>query len=411
MNLINKALLVINIFFLQAYLLRFEIFNYPSNLQEILIFIQIFFFVYVTPIKSLLRILSRHWIIISLIIFTGLSIVTIPIDNQVDFARHLKFLFFAIVLAFIFTETLKDEKEKKAAIKIMGAGAIIFGIFSAIYNLAGYNVALDFRLTGPLDAAVYLAYYFTPFFIFFLIEFFENPKIKANLIYAILLGLLIIGTRSMGSIMGSILIIAFYLFKRSNLKILKNKTLVGIMVGIFIIAGSAVIYSKILPTIKTDYSSLDERGEIWKTSFDLLKSPETVLFGTGFGQFQQHYFETVDKSLGHKPLDYYVLQPHNIFLLFLMQYGILGLAFIIYCIYLTLKNIFRFSKKPDLQIISCFVILYFFVHGLIDTPIFKNDLLILFILFLELALIPTPNPLKPHKNPLLSQRLKPTKRR
>src|SRR3989338_4506124 len=119
MNLLNKILLVTNIFFLQAYLLRFQIFSYPSNLQEILILIQLFFFIYVTPIKSLPKIFSRHWIIISLIIFTGLSIATIPIENQIDFARHLKFLFFALVLVFIFLETLKEEKEKKAAINIM----------------------------------------------------------------------------------------------------------------------------------------------------------------------------------------------------------------------------------------------------------------------------------------------------
>ncbi len=388
MHLFNKILLVINIFFLQAYLLRFQIFSYPSNLQEILILVQLFFFIYVTPIRNLPKIFSRHWVIISLIILTGLSIATIPIENQVDFARHLKFLFFALVLVFIFLETLKEDKEKKAAINIMGVGAIVFGIFSAVYNLAGYNVALDFRLTGPLDAAVYLGYYFTPFFIFFLLEFFENTKAKSNLIYAILLGILIIATRSMGSIVGGMLVIFLYLFKRSNLKILKNKVVIGLLVSIFVITTGVTIYSKILPTIKTDYSSLDERGEIWKTSFDLLKSPEAIFFGTGFGQFQQHYFETVDKSLGHKPLDYYVLQPHNIFLLFMMQYGIIGLAFIIYCMYLTLKNILNFKKKPELQTISCFIMLYFFVHGLIDTPIFKNDLLILFILFLELALIP-----------------------
>lgn len=384
----NKILLYINLFFLQAYLLKFQIGSYPTNLQEVLIITQLLVFIYcILQTKSFIQTvknLGKHWIILSLILLMGISVAFVPIENNLDFFRHLKFLFFAAVLSFIFMETFKTSAERKFAIKIAGYGALAFGIFSVIYNLSGQNVAPDSRLLGPLDAAVYLAYYLVPFFIFFVIETLENPKIKSNLLSTLILGILILATQSMGAIGGSLIIIFLYLFKNSELKILKNRTTKISLAAIFLIVFVSIFYVKIIPTIETKYSSLDERGEIWQTSKKLLEEPKNVLLGVGFGQFQQKYFDNVETAIGRKPLDFYVLQPHNIFLLFIFNFGILGLTFILFCIYQNIKNII--TQKKDFLLTANFILLYFFLHGLIDTPFFKNDLLILLILFMELSI-------------------------
>ncbi len=385
-NTFNKILLFTNLFFLQSYLLRFTIGAYPGNLQEILIAAQALLFLYAThEAKRSAFNFKNHWILITFVILTGISLIVVPIENKLDLVRHLKFLFFALVLTFIFLETFKTEEERKKGIIIAGLGAIVFGLFSVVYNLLGYNVAPDSRLLGPLDAAVYLGFYLTPFFIFFVIELFENPYNKINLLYTLMLGILILMTQSIGSLGGSLIIILLYLFKRSELKILKKKLTKIILILACAVFAVVIFYSKILPTIKTEYSSLDERGEIWITSIKLLEEPRNLLLGVGFGQFQEKYFKNVDEALGKKPLDYYVLQPHNIFLLFIFQYGILGLIFILFCIYKNIKNLVT-AKGNSLLISANFILLYFFIHGIIDTPFFKNDLLILFILFLELGL-------------------------
>jgi len=307
-----------------------------------------------------------------------------PIKNQLDFIRHLKFLFFALIFVFIFLESFRAHKERMQAIIIGGLGALFFGFFSVIWNLIGYNVAHDLRLLGPLDSAVYLAYYITPFFLFFCINFINKPQKKLNLVFVITFAILLIATKSMGAIGGSFLVLLIYLFKRHGKKILKNKFIkIGLVLITISIVG-AIFYSKILPTLQTDYSSFDERGEIWTTSYEFLKEPRNLFFGLGFGQFEAYYIESVDEILGYHPLDHYVLQPHNIFLLFIFHYGILGLIFILFCIYKTISQIIK-KKNPTIFI---FILLYFFIHGLIDTPIFKNDLLILLILFLELSLGP-----------------------
>lgn len=387
----NRWLLFLNVFLLQSYLLRFPLGSYPSNLQEVLIVAQaIVFFFSLLPQRKLwytIRRIPHHWVILSFILLTCISVVIVPIENKIDFFRHAKFLFFALLLSFIFVETLNTNEDRLKGLKIMGWGAAAFGMFSAVYNLWGYNVAYDYRLQGPLDSAVYLSYYLAPFFILFSLLFLENSKNKSNLTVAIVLALLLIATRSMGSIAGSFAVVVLYWFMKGNLKFLKNKKvkIITAIVGLLIIF--AIFYTKILPSLQTNNTSLGERDEIWVTSLDLLKEPKNLFFGVGFGQFEHQYIQNVDRVLGHKPLDYHILQPHNLFLLFIFQYGVLGVIFLVYCMALIIKNILFSQKKGDVSILMGFILLYFFIHGMIDTPFFKNDLLIMLILFLEIALI------------------------
>lgn len=385
----TKALIYLNLFLLQSYLIRFDIGSYPSNLQEVFIGIMtVVFLAEIIRAKKLtktLKNIKKHGVLTSLATLTILSTILVPILNFTDFARHSKFLFFGIIFAFVLIETLNKKSEQERALKIAGYGAITFGLFSVIFNLLGHNIAPDLRLLGPLDAAVYLGYYLTPFFIYFSIKSFNKPR-KNHILPAIALGLLIIATKSMGAIGGSVFVLFAYLFKNHRKKILKN-SLLKAAIAIFAIGViAAIISTKILPTINTDYSSLDERGEIWKVSTELLKEPQNLLLGVGFGQFEHHYIENSDQILGHQPLDYNVIQPHNIFLLFAFHYGILGLALIIFLI---AKTILKLTKKEDLneldQIIL-FTLLYFFIHGLIDTPFFKNDMMILLLSYLSLGL-------------------------
>ncbi|MFH1218567.1 MAG: O-antigen ligase family protein [Candidatus Peregrinibacteria bacterium] len=370
---VTKKLLLVTLFFLQAYLIRFQIGPYPTNLQEILIGLTALAFLIESIKEKRLPKIQNHPILLTFIALTIISILTTQLPNQLDFIRHSKFLFFAIITTFIFTETL-NKKERHETLRFAGLGAILFGLFSLAYNLIGLNVAHDLRLLGPLDAAVYLAFYLAPFFLLFSFDFLKNTKDKKALASAIILALLLLATRSMGAIGATFLTLIFFTLKNS--KIFTKKTAKLALIPLVIIVGGLIFYTKVLPALQTNYSSLDERGEIWKTSIHLLKDPKTLLLGTGFGQFQHYYETTVDSVLSHPPLDYKVLQPHNVFFLFIFQYGILGLAFLFFLIYKTLTNL----KSP-----YAFITLYFLIHGLIDTPFFKNDLLILLLIFLQLT--------------------------
>ncbi|MFA5948518.1 MAG: O-antigen ligase family protein [Candidatus Gracilibacteria bacterium] len=385
----NKIFLFLNLFLLQAYLIRFKIFSYPSNVQEILIFVQILLFAWLVikekRMSETFKNLKKYWVVIGFFGLAMLSILIVKIPNQLDLIRYLKFLFFGGALAIMFLETLRTDEEKRKGIYMLGAGAVMFGIFSVFYNLAGGNHQNDLRLAGPLDAAVYLGFYLAPFLLFFTIDFFENKK-KPSLLLAILLGILIIATRSMGSVLGIFLTLSLYIFIKQKNKILKTFKAKLILTILALIIFSAVFYTKILPTINTNYSSLDERGEIYQTSIYLLKeNPKNWLTGLGFGQFQYYFEHTADLALSRPPLDYYVLQPHNIFLLFIFNFGLLGLIFLLTIIYKILKNLINVNSLPFFQLSAIFISVYFLIHGIIDTPFFKNDMLFLVMLFWQIG--------------------------
>jgi len=390
----TDLLILLNVFFLQSYIVRFDILAYHSNLQEVLIcLLGLVFLVKILVEKKFwqtIKNLRKHWIITTFIILSVLSVLTTDTIEYTYFLRHIKFIFFGSVLAFIFLENFTEKSEQKKAINIMGLGAVAIGIFSLIYNILGYGVTQDLRLAGPFESAVILSYYLTPFFIYFSIEFFENFKKKHNLFLAIILGLLIILTRSIGSIVGAFLVLIIYLLKKSDLGILKNRiSKIALIIATILILASGV-YIKILPAFETNNTSLGERGQIWKTSMYLLKEPTTIIWGLGLGQFEEYYRTKSVEALGKAPLDFNNPHPHNIFFLFIFEYGLLGLFFIIICIYRTIKILKKSDDTSDLKVVVGFMLLYFFLHGMIDSPFFKNDMTFLMILFMEIALKRTP---------------------
>ena len=409
---LNKYLLLINFFFLQSYLLRFNLpilnFSYPTNLQEILIISNLLvFFISKLQVKKInfIEILKQNRIIIFIILLSIGSIILNPIYQMMDLLRNIKFLFFGSILTIITLNTFDQPKEIKNLLNAYGLGAILFGLGCILYNSLGYNMTYDLRLRGFLDSAVYLGYYLAPAFIYFSIEFFEQlktdfnkvnfitKKVKIYMLSAIATGLLLLATKSMGAIGGSIICVFIYLLISYKTYILESTIIKTILVTIIAILFGSIFYLKILPTLNTTYSSLDERGEIWKTSAHILKEPRNLLLGVGLGQFEHHYIQNVETVLNNKPLDYFVLQPHNLFLLFIFNYGLLGLLLLV-CILRELIihiNDYRKSNKLHTNHLISIILIYFFIHGMIDTPIYKNDLIILFLLFSQYIFNLEPN--------------------
>jgi O-antigen ligase len=408
-NKINKILLFTNLFFLQSYLIRFEIGGIPTNLQDILLALNIIsFLVLIFQEKRFAQSLKNIFgnkIILSFTVLTAISAVLsqlgiIEILSQTDFIRHLKFAFTALALSSIFLESYKTKEEKEHGLLVLGIGALIFAIYSFYHNMFGFNVAYDNRLRGPLDSAVYLAYYLSPFFLVFSHKTWQmwrdkNRDIKKfRLFLAISFGFLafIIATRSMGSLAANLAILGTYLFFQKNIISKKFK---AILVSALVVVAGITFFTKILPSFSTESTSLNERGEIWTTAKEIIitKPLTTLSRGVGLSQFEAHYKNNVEKTIGKAPLDFNILQPHNHILLFLFHYGFLGIALLALIGFKTVKNFWQIIQKPEsadtIKTYSTFVISYFLIHGLIDTPWYKNDLLFLFILFSSLLILNT----------------------
>lgn len=157
-------------------------------------------------------------------------------------------------------------------------------------------------------------------------------------------------------------------------------------------------------TLKTVSGEI--RKQQWRETWEMLKDNK-LLSGAGlakyqeailpfhqegiwFNRFNETPYEFIKKirqseeyrKLVWQPTEIY-LYPHNIFLNFWSELGLAGLLLFVWIIgkyfYLGLKNIKR-DHYLTVGLIGAMAVIV--VHGLVDAPYFKNDLSILFWLFI-----------------------------
>jgi O-antigen ligase len=132
----------------------------------------------------------------------------------------------------------------------------------------------------------------------------------------------------------------------------------------------------------SERSSFASRMMIWKTSLLMLK--QSPILGIGPGNFQNTYLSL--QKFFPPYLEWAVPQPHNIFLAFWLQSGIIGFAGFFLIVFHAIKNLLKI-KGMDFSLHIPLVGFFFYtlLHGLVDTPFWKNDLAFLFWLNLFLA--------------------------
>ena len=127
---------------------------------------------------------------------------------------------------------------------------------------------------------------------------------------------------------------------------------------------------------------------IWNSSAKIIR--DNPAFGIGPGNFQKEY---LDYQKYFPPyLEWAVPQPHNLYLAFWLQSGIFGLIGFLLLVYFWLGNLFKKIRQKNsffgLEAVLAEIMLYIIIVGLFDTPVWKNDLALVFsaIVFLGIKL-------------------------
>jgi len=184
------------------------------------------------------------------------------------------------------------------------------------------------------------------------------------------------------AVLGGLMIFGFLIFNRAQ----KKKMIFGALIifGIFIIIASPTKKFQDIFEYK-ERSSGHARLEIWQTSLLIFK--EHPILGTGLNNFEDVYRETIPR-VAFPPLEWLVAQPHNLYLALLTQTGLLGFLAFLWIIIKFIKSAFRQSN----QILTTYYLLFasmsaILLHGLVDTPYFKNDLSVVFWVIIALLII------------------------
>jgi O-antigen ligase len=428
------------IFLLPAYLFRFKIAGLSTNFFEIC-----FLFIFIWWIiekrykgrkksKDDFMLIFRQFINRDRLLSFGISLLLIgaslstvfSLDARMGLGILKSWFIIPIIFAFIIIDSqisrFANAKQKIYILKslaISGATVSIISIFYLILGITTY----DGRLRAFFEHSNHLAMCLAPCFLIVVGHLLSQIKSQKNKIFwfisLFIISIPLYFTYSYGAWMGIIAGTLLILWR--HLKISGNKKEYGkrkkklyyyIIILLIVVIGLVQLSQPKLQNIFiTQRSSFHSRLMIWRSAFHVLE--DNWFLGIGPGMFQEYY---LDYQKYFSPyLEWAVPQPHNIFLAFWLQTGIIGFTgFILILVWFFrtgLKSIHKISKnkKEALTAYGSYglyvsvlmaIMIYFLVHGIVDTLYWKNDLSVVFWVIIALmSIVSRPNYLQRKESP------------
>ncbi|MCX6807337.1 MAG: O-antigen ligase family protein [Patescibacteria group bacterium] len=365
---------------LPSYLLRFSVFGVPTNVLEILIGITFLIFLF-----DILRFFNlRNLDLLDLGVFLVFIGATIGIFVAMDMRSALGIwkgwiIIPIIMLAMIRCVTTKIQDPKTFIDKLFLAA----GVSTAILCLFGFHELLngaestpDLRLASVFQNANELALLIGPILAYHLFNIFKDKQRLLRLTIIIVLTIGILLTRSYGGLLA--------LFGAVFISLFSAKYSVKIKIGILVLAllGASFLVFYESRTAKfaqmldiKNRSSSSVRLEIWRVAVFL--GEHNAIFGIGPGQFEKNYISQAATALNKIPIEWNHPQPHNLALAFWLQTGLIGIIGAIIIVIAALKILWT-NRREALAIPLFCAFLTILIHGVVDTPFWRNDLAIIF---------------------------------
>jgi len=276
--------------------------------------------------------------------------------------------------------------------------------FISLGYLFNNNLTYDGRLKAFFEHPNHLAMYLAPCLLIIVGHLLSRIESQKNKIFwfvsLFIISIPLYFTYSYGAWMGIVIggVTLLWGYRRiktrpESRKAISRKALMILMVFIVIFAFVILTQAnspKFQNIFITQRSSLHSRLMIWRSASYILKN--NWLLGIGPGMFQKHYLNY--QKYFSPYLEWAVPQPHNIFLAFWLQTGIIGFTgFILILIRFFragLKAIHKISKNKKealTALILMAIMIYTLIHGLVDTLYWKNDLAVTFWVVIALMSI------------------------
>lgn len=266
----------------------------------------------------------------------------------------------------------------------------LFLSFYALYQVFTQNfITADMRASGPFESANYLALYLGPIIVFCITALFKKEAGFFDRIFLgfslIICGLALYFTKSYAawiSVFAAIFVGTLFIIRNQS-KNVRVIFLVSFALGVVLLFYSQMDTEKFQQFIDfSSRSSSTVRLQVYEIAWALIK--ENPVFGIGLGQFEHVYQTKAVEILGHTPFEWVMIHPHNVFLAFWLNLGILGLSGFLWLSYKALLWLYERDTKE--RALAALMLVGILVHGLFDTPIFKNDLAFEFWLIMAILI-------------------------
>ena len=418
---------------LPAYLIRFSILGIPSTFLEVMILITFAVWFFKSWLPFFRNLIKKQvekipypfsWEIMLIIIFS--FIATGVAGFNLGSLGIWKAYFFEPILVFILVLNIyRDKKDWPKILWALSISALSVSLLAVYQKITGQFISNPFWANEATRRAVsWFGYpnavglYLAPLILLFLGWFYSlSSEITSNktfkqtivLITIILSLLAVYFARSEGALFGIVAGLLFFGLMAGRKQRIATLILTAIVIGgVFFFAPTK---NFVLTKIKLQDLSGQIRQRQWKETFLALHGIKFIT-GGGLNNYQSTvapyhqpgiFFNSdnlpdFDKQLRNsavlrakywQPVEIY-MYPHNIFLNFWTEIGLFGalvfMCLFIKAIYLSLKLAITYGreKHPEkylaLGIMSALITII--IHGLVDVPYFKNDLSVMFWVFL-----------------------------
>ncbi|MFH0818413.1 MAG: O-antigen ligase family protein [Patescibacteria group bacterium] len=348
---------------LPVYLIRFSIFQIPFTFLEVLILL--LFIIFLIHFKAKFSLGSYKYIILSFILISLFA--SINAVDQIKAFGLFKAYIIEPILFFIVLINVRPNFSK--VIKSLGMGALFVSLIGLIQYIFGYGIpspwnirGAEFRITSVFEYPNAVGLYLTPIIILFLGNIILLKKDKYFSLSVIIFSVFSIAVAATQGAVVAVLMALFFLGFFTKYK--------KYFISLFIVC---IVISLIVPGIREIILFKDTSGDVrlalWQGTVNLIK--DRPLIGAGLASFPEIYAEyKLDK---HVEL---LLYPHNIFLNFWVEFGLLGLIWLFWVLINFFKTCFKYYKP--ITITLCATMIGILIYGLVDVPYFKNDLATIF---------------------------------
>ena len=388
-------------------------------------------------------------ILVLVVAFT--SIIVAGLSNS-SFGIFKAYIFEPLLFYILLFNTVFQKKDISKMIWPLAMSALVVSLV-AVFQKFGLVQAPDnflSRVTGVFEYPNALGLYLGPVILLAVGSLISNFTRQAStskfqtsnqfkifkLIFvslSIILSLLaLLFASSEGAIVGVIaaMLILFVVFISLKIKCLKFLPIIMTGLIFLFVLLSPLFFLKVVPeysypdfsnvTVNKIYDKLtlkDFSGEVrkqqWRETFVMMKDEGQWFWGVGFSGYQEavkpYHQEGIffnferDKDFRRKiviyddeyrakhwqPVEIY-MYPHNLFLNFWVELGLLGVFLFVWIfgkmLYFLISNIQHLKSNNQylgLSLLGVFIVML--VHGIVDVPFFKNDLAVMFWVFVAMV--------------------------
>jgi len=369
---------------LPTYLIRFNLGAFPTTLLEIALIAAIVVLVAqtiktkqistnFTRLKNFATTNKLLSIGVALILIATIIGIIVSPDKRGALGIAKAYFWEPILLTILLIGSNPDrEKIQRAALAGFGVSAfvvIIYGLLQYTHpQLIPSTWTAERRITSVFDFPNAAALYLAPLITLFL----SSPVTIALGAFSILI---IVLAKSAGGMAASA--VAIFL-----LGVWKKKTR-KTMIALAILATLAIIFLPSAADFRDQILMRDWSGRVhkigWEESFNMLK--EHPVFGAGLNGYKT-VVAPYHTAKGVEIFQY----PHNLFLATWSELGILGLIGFAFVLIWFFRRIYVLRSKFYVLTLAA-ALVAILAHGLVDVPYFKNDLSMMFWLFITIAAI------------------------